>query len=80
MLRLCTGNFNIDLLHSNYTQTANFFNRFYLAIIYLSVTFLVHNTIQCATLLDNVFINHSATDVGRLLSNTSDHSPIFYDN
>ena len=46
---------------------------------FLSVTFLVRNTIHCVTLLDNVFINHSATDVVRLLSNTSDHSPTFYD-
>ena len=76
------GDFNINLLYyDTHTPTADFIDVLNSFSLYPSITKPTRITSKTATLIDNIFTNsYSKQTAGLILTDISDHLPIFYFN
>lgn len=75
------GDFNIDLLHCENNEPTNAFLNVSLShFTYPSIAKPTRITETSSTVIDNIFVNSSLNDyfAGILISDLSDHLPIFY--
>ena len=77
-----SGDYNLNILNSeNHTQTADFVDLLYSSSYIILITRPTRITQNTATLIDNVFTNNfqnlNNTFQGILVTDLSDHSPIF---
>lgn len=74
------GDFNINLMnHHSHQLTGEFLDIMYANMFFPLITLPTRITAHTATLIDNIFINHSdnCSFSGLLFSDISDHLPIF---
>lgn len=74
------GDFNIDLLNPNkHKITDEFINTMYSMSLFLIITRPSRITFNCATLIDNIFINNIENSAvnGLLIIDIGDHLPVF---
>ena len=76
---LC-GDFNIVLLNKDCNNSTSFLNTMYsLSLLQIFISKPTRITDNFATLIDNFFINEPCNfESGRLISDISDHFPIFF--
>lgn len=76
-----TGDFNINLLnYETHCETGNFLNNIFSHFQYPTITRPTRFSPTSSSLIDNIFINNVSNNyhAGLLISDISDHLPVFY--